>query len=154
MTTRAGHISRSDISFKQGNPTTGESQASARSYEAESPRARARFAFGACMTRNASRAPPGSLEQEGGDRDSVAPGRRDRHDGFDDAFERARLGDEAEARLSPLQAFLEDKVFDAAIDKGCLDALFCSDVPQRNVMKYLQEVERALSPRALSLSRG
>ena len=34
--------------------------------------------------------------------------------------------------------FLEDKVFDAAIDKGCLDALFCSDVPKRNVHKYLQ----------------
>jgi SAM-dependent methyltransferase len=40
--------------------------------------------------------------------------------------------------------FLEDKVFDAAIDKGCLDALFCSDVPKRNVHKYLQEVERVL----------
>lgn len=48
-------------------------------------------------------------------------------------------------------SYLQDKVFDIVIDKATLDCVFCSDVPQRNVNKYLQEIERVLGPEGLYL---
>ena len=78
---------------------------------------------------------------------------------FDYSFKAPKGGGEAQAPLkahelegvqwhqadaTDMMAYCEDKVFDVVIDKAVLDALFCSAVPQRNVLKYLQEVERVM----------
>ncbi|KAJ1444539.1 S-adenosyl-L-methionine-dependent methyltransferase [Pelagophyceae sp. CCMP2097] len=45
-----------------------------------------------------------------------------------------------------LAANFEDQAFDVVIDKALLDALYCAEVPHRQVMRYLQEMDRVLMP--------
>ena len=47
-------------------------------------------------------------------------------------------------RTRPIHMKAKANSWQGRLDKALLDALFCSDVPERNVMKYLQEVERVL----------
>ena len=54
-----------------------------------------------------------------------------------------------QADATDLSAVFNDKIFDVVIDKALLDALYCSEVPSKQTHKYLQEMDRILTPEGL-----
>ena len=54
-----------------------------------------------------------------------------------------------QADATDLTAIFNDKIFDVVVDKALLDALYCSEVPGKQTHKYLQEMDRILTPEGL-----
>ncbi|KAH8043724.1 methyltransferase [Aureococcus anophagefferens] len=54
-----------------------------------------------------------------------------------------------QADATDLTAMFNDKIFDVVVDKALLDALYCSEVPGKQTHKYLQEMDRILTPEGL-----